>query len=55
MAIEKLDLYIGMSIAGIFTGLGSALGNWIANQHIIKSIDELKKKMRKVDIVKKTV
>jgi len=33
--IEKFDLYIGMAIAGIFTGLGSAIGNYLANRHII--------------------
>ena len=45
--IEKIDLYIGMAIAGIFTGLGSAIGNYLANRHIIESIIKLKSKIVK--------
>lgn len=41
--IEKWDLYLGMSIAGIFTGLGSALGTYLANKHIIERMEKIKR------------
>lgn len=45
--IENVDLYIGMAVAGIFTGLGSALGNYIANKHIIESMSKIRKIVRR--------
>lgn len=45
--IEKVDLYVGMAIAGIFTGLGSAIGSWIANRGILKHIEKLEFRMKK--------
>jgi hypothetical protein len=43
--ITTFQLYLGMMIAGIFTGLGSALGNYLANKHIIDMVSKLKKKL----------
>ena len=43
--ITGFQLYIGMGIAGIFTGLGSAIGNYLANKHIIENVGKLKKKI----------
>jgi uncharacterized protein (DUF2062 family) len=48
VAIEKVDLYIGMSIAGLFTGLGSAIGIYLAQTHFIKTFEKIKKKRRKL-------
>ena len=41
--LSKWDIYLGLSITGIFTGLGSALGTWIANKGIIHKIELLSK------------
>jgi hypothetical protein len=45
--ITTFQLYFGMIIAGIFTGLGSALGNYLANKHIIDKARQLKKRFNK--------
>jgi hypothetical protein len=37
--IEKFDIYIGIAVNGIFTGLGVALGNWVAQKHIIEKME----------------
>lgn len=42
--IEKIDLYIGMAITGLCTGIGSTIGSYIANRGIVKHIDRLIKK-----------
>lgn len=42
--ITNFQLYIGMMIAGIFTGLGSALGSYLANRGIITQFKKLIKK-----------
>lgn len=46
--IEDWQLYFGMSLAGIFTGLGSAIGTYLAQKHFITTIEKLKKKRRKL-------
>lgn len=45
--IEKIDLYLGMAVAGIFTGLGSAIGSWVANRGILKHIEKIEFKMKR--------
>ena len=40
--ITTFQLYMGMVIAGLFTGLGTALGNYLLNRHILTGIKELK-------------
>mgnify|MGYP007017462532 CR=1 FL=1 len=47
MAIGNFEFYIGMSIAGIFTGLGSAIGTYLAQKHFIHQIEKVKKKLKK--------
>ena len=47
MAIESFEIYIGGAIMGLFVGLGSALGNYFANRHIIKRINYIEKKVKK--------
>lgn len=34
--ISKLDVYVGLAISGLFTGLGAALGAYLANNQIVK-------------------
>jgi len=45
--ITTFQLYLGMVIAGIFTGLGSALGGYLTNIHIVGNINKLKKLINK--------
>jgi hypothetical protein len=40
--ITTFQLYFGMVLAGLFTGLGSALGNYFANKTFIKQLDKIK-------------
>lgn len=50
--LQPFNIYIGLAIVGIFTGLGNALGQYIVNKHIIKKIEAIKKrftKMKKTD------
>ena len=46
--IENWNLYVGLAIAGIFTGLGSAIGTYLAQTHFIKTFEKIKKKRRKL-------
>jgi len=41
----NLELYIGMTIAGLFTGLGSAVGNYLAQKHLVNSLEKVVKKI----------
>jgi hypothetical protein len=36
--IERIDIYIGVAINGIFTGLGVAIGTWLAQNHILDKL-----------------
>jgi hypothetical protein len=45
--LEKIDLYIGMAVAGLFTGLGSTLGSYLINKHLIKNLENISKKLRR--------
>jgi hypothetical protein len=44
--LSAFDVYIGLAINGAFTGLGSALGGYIATRHIVERIDKLSKKIK---------
>ena len=39
-----LDSLVGMGVVGIFTGFGSALGNYLAQRGFIKNIEKIVKK-----------
>ena len=43
--IERFDLYLGMAITGIFSGLGTAIGSYLANKHIIEKLNKLSAKI----------
>lgn len=44
MILEKLDLILLLITNGIFTGLGTAIGSYFANKHVIELIGKLKNK-----------
>jgi hypothetical protein len=49
MAFENLSamqVYIALAINGIFTGLGVAIGTYIAQNHIIESSKKLSSKIK---------
>lgn len=49
MILGTIDLgtYIIIVTNGLFTGLGLALGNYLATKHIIERANKLKKKITK--------
>ena len=48
MIIEDWQLYLGMILAGLFTGLGSAVGNYFAQTHFISNFKKINKKRKKL-------
>ena len=34
-------LYFGLATTGLFTGLGSAIGNYFANKHLIEGVQKI--------------
>ncbi len=41
--IQPINLYIGMAISGIFTGVGVAIGTFIAEKYILTKTKKLMK------------
>lgn len=48
-SISRLDVYIGLSLNGLFSGLGAAVGSWIANKHVIERTNRI---VRKISLIK---
>lgn len=46
ISITKLDVYLGLAVGGLFTGLGAALGTYLANKHVIDGTKKLIDKMK---------
>jgi len=49
MVLENLSafqVYVALAINGIFTGIGVALGTYIAQNHIIESSKRISKKIK---------
>jgi hypothetical protein len=44
--IQPLDVYLAAAVMGIFTGLGSAIGSYLANKHITEKLDNLRKRLK---------
>jgi hypothetical protein len=42
-SVSPMHLYIGMAISGIFTGIGVAIGTYIANRYIITHSQKVEK------------
>lgn len=51
--ISPINLYIGMAISGIFSGIGVAVGTYIANKYVLtktkKLVKALESKIKKGD------
>jgi hypothetical protein len=47
LQITPLSILLGLAINGIFSGLGTAIGIYIANKHVIATIGKLKNKLKK--------
>lgn len=43
MALDftRWDVYYGLAINGLFTGLGAAIGTYLANKHVIEGTKKL--------------
>lgn len=51
MALENLsalEVYIALAINGIFTGIGVAIGTYIAQRHVIDNSRRIVDKLRKI-------
>jgi uncharacterized protein YneF (UPF0154 family) len=46
LSIENI-WWLAIIINGLFTGLGTALGNYLANKHLIKKIEHIEEKIKK--------
>ncbi len=44
--ITAIQLYIGMIAAGLCNGIGSAIGNYLAQHHVIENAKKLKEHIR---------
>ena len=44
--ISSTNLLLGLAINGIFTGIGVAIGTWVANRHIITRAEKLGGKLK---------
>lgn len=45
--ISTINVLVGLAINGIFTGLGAAIGTWVAQKGFIERFSKLKKKVLK--------
>lgn len=47
ITLSNFSVYAGFAIQGLFTGLGAAIGSYIAMNHIIGKSRKLFKRLRK--------
>lgn len=45
--ISTLNVLIGLAVNGIFTGLGAAIGTWVAQKGVIDRFSKIKNKIKK--------
>lgn len=45
--LSKVDIYIGLMLNGLFTGLGAAIGTYLANHHIIDKSKSMLNRIRR--------
>ena len=50
--ISAPTLLIGLAINGIFTGIGVAIGTYLANKHIINAIEKVGEKVKNKKLTK---
>lgn len=43
---STLNIYAALAVNGIFTGLGTAIGSYLATKHILKKTERLVRKIR---------
>lgn len=43
----QTSIYIGFILNGLFTGLGAALGTYLAHEHLIENMKKLGSKFKK--------
>lgn len=46
-SISKFDIYLGLALNGLFSGLGSAIGVYFANKHIVKKSEKLMRRIKR--------
>lgn len=42
MAFGDINIFIGLAINGLFTGLGATIGTYLANKQILNRIEKIK-------------
>jgi len=47
VTLQNWDVYTGLAINGLFTGLGAAVGTYLSQTHIIKNAEKVRRKIRK--------
>ena len=45
-SLDAWNVYVGLAINGVFTGLGAAIGTYVAQSHIIKRAELLRESIR---------
>ena len=48
LSLNKFDIYFGLAINGVMTGLGASIGTYFAQAHIIKKSEKLVKKFKRL-------
>jgi hypothetical protein len=48
--VSKVDVYMLIILNGIFTGLGVSIGAYFANNHLIKKVEKLHKRIKRKGI-----
>ena len=46
--LSSFNVYLALALNGIFTGLGVAIGSYLANKHIIERGQKIVKKIKKI-------
>lgn len=41
-------IYLGLVLTGLFMGLGTAIGNYFANRHLIRTMEGLARKLKRI-------
>ena len=54
MSIDNI-WWLVIIVNGLFTGLGTAIGNYIANRHLVKQIEKFEEKLKKTFITQNEV
>jgi len=43
VTLTPITILLGLAINGVFTGIGVAVGTWIANKHIVSRMENINK------------